>query len=102
MSITPAFVATLGPGGDSRSVVIGFPWSEQGFCVGQFAVSAHETPTQVIVNQIEARGVSEDEICAGVGTNKGMAGEYLELTEPLGNRIVTRAVDHKRLEVRRP
>ncbi|MEW1953180.1 hypothetical protein [Terrabacter sp. NPDC080008] len=77
-----------------------FPWRESGYCVEQFIVTATETSTQVAVNPVRARTISQDEGCSGVGSDGVTAGDYLRLEEPLGNRTVVRAQGGRRFEVR--
>lgn len=98
--ITPLYVVAPEKGMDPRTVMVVFPWGESGFCVGQFLITATESPTRVVVNQVRARTIGRDEGCAGVGTDGVTAGDYLQLDAPLGNRTVTRAQDGKPLELR--
>lgn len=100
--ITPSYVVAPETGTDPRTVTVVFPWHESGFCVRQFLTTASESPTRVVVNQVDARAIGRDEGCAGVGSDGVTAGNALQLLAPLGNRTVTRAQDGKQLEVRQP
>lgn len=100
--ITPAYVVTPGKGVDPRTITVVFPWQEVGFCAGQFRVTTTETPTKVIVSQVESRPVDENEGCAGIGTDGAVASHDVELESPLGTRSVTRALDGKLLDVSKP
>ena len=98
--ITPSYVVAPEKGADPRTVIVVFPWHESGYCVGQFLITAAESPTRVVVNQVKARTIGKDEGCADVGSDGVTAGDALQLQAPLGNRTVTRAQDGKQLEVR--
>lgn len=98
--ITPSYVVAPEKGADPRTVIVVFPWHESGYCVGQFLITAAESPTRVVVNQVKARAIGKDEGCADVGSDGVTAGDPLQLQAPLGNRTVTRAQDGKQLEVR--
>ena len=96
--VTPQGFAPLGEGGDPQVIVILFRWPGDGFCWGQFSVSAIETAEEVRVRDVisrEYRGGS----CAGIGTADGMAGADLTLAAPLGQRKVVRASDGATLTV---
>jgi hypothetical protein len=95
---TPQAAARLGEGGDPLVIAILFPWPGDGYCSGQFSVSATETEEEVRVSDVisrEYRGGS----CAGLGTVGGMAGADLTLAAPLGQRKVVRASDGVTLTV---
>ena len=100
--ITPSYVVALKKGADPRTVIVVFPWHESGYCVGQFLITADESPTRVVVNQVKARTIGKDEGCAGIGSDGVTAGDALQLDAPLGNRTVTRAPDGRQLAVRQP
>lgn len=102
MQITPQYVLAPQQGADPRTVMVVFPWPQTGYCVGQVVITATETPAMVVVSQVRARSIGQNEGCAGVGTDGVTAGDYLQLESPLGNRTVTRAHDGKPLEVRKP
>jgi hypothetical protein len=74
-------------------VVIMFPWHADGFCSGQFSVSAQESEASVVVSQVSGVEWPAGELCAGLGTDGRIAGVELTLAAPLGQRVVTRAVD---------
>ncbi len=92
--------AVLGPGsaGDPLTVTILFPWPEDGFCSGQFTVSATETDAQVRVSDVTSREYRRGS-CAGLGTKDGTAGVELTLDRPWGGRAVVRAGDGAPLAV---
>ena len=100
--ITPLYVVAPEKGADPRAITVVFPWRESGYCVGQFLITATETPTRVVVNQVKARPIGKSEGCADVGSDGATGGDVLQLDAPLGSRTVTRATDGKQLEVRRP
>ena len=99
-TVTPAFVAALGPGGDPRVVDVVFPWPEVSYCSGQFTIRAQESSTAVVVSQVRSRMPRGNVSCPGLATFHGCAAVPLELTRPLGDRSVTRAVDGVSLEQR--
>jgi hypothetical protein len=99
-AVTPSFVSTLGSAGDPLVVNVIFPWSRQGYCSGQFQVHATETPSMVIVSQVQSRMPRGNVSCSGLGTVEGFVGTPLELTQPLGARSVTREIDGVPLEVK--
>jgi len=53
--VAPQAFARLGEGGDPLVIAILFPWSGDGFCSGQFSVSAIETPEEVRVSDVISR-----------------------------------------------
>ncbi len=90
--VAPEAYAIPGEGADPLVIAVLFHWPEDGFCSGQFSVSATETDDEVRVSDVtsrEYRGGS----CAGLGTVNGMAGAELALAEPLGTRKLVRASD---------
>jgi hypothetical protein len=89
--ITPTFALMRGDG-DPLAVSIGFPWSEQGYCSGQFTVRAVETADRVVVSQVRSRRANNG-LCAGLGTMGAVATVDLILRAPLGDRSVYRAED---------
>jgi hypothetical protein len=89
----PEVVLTLGEGGDPLVVMIGFAWFEEGYCSGQFHVSATETPTEVRVGTVIGRILNRYGSCAGLGTSNNRAWAELRLETPLGNRRVVRDSD---------
>ncbi|MEW1953061.1 hypothetical protein [Terrabacter sp. NPDC080008] len=100
--ITPLYVVAPEKSVDQRIITVVFPWRESGYCTSQFRITATESPTRVVVDQVMARTIGTDEICAGVGTDGVTAGDTLQPQAPLGDRIVTRAQGCKQLEVRQP
>jgi hypothetical protein len=101
--LTPTSVALLGTGGDPNVVMIVFPWTEHGFCPGQFKVTAVETTTRVTVSQVSNKepAIRLVASCAGVGSDGVSARVELKLAGPLGDREVVRAVDGQQLPVKR-
>lgn len=92
--------SVMGPGsaGDPLTVTILFPWPHDGFCSGQFTVSATETDRVVRVSDVTSREVRRGS-CAGLGTTDGTAGVGLTLDRPLGERVVVREGDGVALAV---
>lgn len=88
-SIQPEFITPIGSDGSLVNVEVGFPWSEQGYCAGQFHVKASETSTEVSVGSIISRTYSQG-ICAGIGSNGRWATAPLSLKSPIGKRSVVR------------
>ena len=91
-NLAPDAYAIPGEGVDPLVIAVLFHWPEDGFCSGQFSVSATETAEEVRVSDVtsrEYRGGS----CAGLGTVNGTAGAELTLAAPLGTRKVVRASD---------
>jgi hypothetical protein len=101
--LTPSAVALPGEGADPLALYVVFPWPEEGFCSGQFQVTAEETATRVTISQVRNRDplFSWSRSCAGIGTVGGTAAVDVILEQPLGERAVHRAVDGIRLDVRR-
>lgn len=97
-SIPPLFVTPVGADGDLMNVEVGFPWQEQGFCVGQFRVKATESASQVRVGDVVSR-IDTGGACAGIGTNGRWATAPLALRAPIGDRQVVRDKDGTPLPV---
>lgn len=102
LTFTPLEVHTLGEGGDPLVVGVIFPWSHDGYCSGQFTVSASESATGIVVGQVKGFEWSPDTPCPGLGSDGRVASAPLTLQAPLGNRRVTRAVDGAELPVLDP
>ncbi len=100
--LTPTSVAELGEGGDPLTLVVLFPWPEEGFCSGQFRVTAQETSSTVTISQVHDTDplFSLHRDCGGIGVRDGLASAEVTLQAPLGDRPVGRAVDGARLDVR--
>src|SRR5260370_20650765 len=79
--------------GDTTDYRVFFTWTEDGYCVGQFHVTATETATQVRVGPVISRRYLYGGICAGVGTVENVASVGLNLTSALGKPAVVRASD---------
>ena len=88
----PEFVQELGEHGDPLVVLIGFAWAQDGYCPGQFHVSAVESATEVRVGMVTTPSHVTG-FCAGVGTLDGRAWADLRLAAPLGDRRVVRDSD---------
>lgn len=93
LTFAPVGARTLGVGGDPNVLMIMFPWHEDGLCSGQFSVSARESEASVVVSQVTGIEWPGDALCAGLGTDGQVGGVELTLAAPLGQRMVTRAVD---------
>jgi len=91
--VTPVAFAEPRPGGDPLVISVLIPWSEDGYCSGQFTVSAIQTDQEVRVSPVTSRVLRGVAGCAGLGTVKGMATAELTLEYPLGQRRVIRASD---------
>lgn len=99
--IQPQFIDTsippesLSPGGfgDTTDFNVFFTWTEDGYCVGQFHVTATETTTQVKVGPVISRRYLYGRACAGVGTVENVASVELKLASPLVKREVVRESD---------
>jgi hypothetical protein len=76
-------------GVDPRIVQVGVPWTQEGWCVGEFRVKASETSSEVKVDSVIDRQ-SAHGFCAGVGAVNNMAWAELQLNAPLGTRPVVR------------
>lgn len=100
-TLPPVAVAELGEGGDPLVVNVLVPWSQEGWCSGQFTVTATETATEVRVGQVRS-DVLRGGLCDGLGTTDGRAWVGLQLRRPLGDRRVVRAFDGAELPVIRP
>ena len=59
-SIQPEFITPIGSDGSLVNVDVGFPWSEQGYCAGQFQVSASETSIEVSVGSVNESLYGQD------------------------------------------
>lgn len=97
-SIQPEFVTPVGADGSLTNVDVGFPWTEQGYCAGQFQVKATETRSQIRVGVVVSRTYSYGN-CAGLGSNGKWATTLLTLRTPIGNRLVVRDGDGSALPV---
>ena len=102
LTFMPLEVHTLGEAGDPLLVEVIFPWTNNEFCSGQFTVSARESGSEILVSQVKGFEVPPDVPCAGLGSDGRVAGAYLTLSAPLGDRVVTRAVDGAALPVLDP
>jgi hypothetical protein len=97
--LEPEAIAFLGEGGDPYVVVVGFPWTKDGYCSGQFHVSAVESATTIRVGTVVSRE-SRFGACAGLGTANNMAWVDLRLSLPPGDRSFVRDSDGASLPVR--
>jgi hypothetical protein len=100
-SIQPLFVSPVGDGTDPRGVQVAFTWMQNGYCLGQFHVTATETATQVRVSPVVSTTYADGN-CAGVGSSGKWAWTPLTLASPLGNRRVIRESDGVALPVFAP
>ena len=99
----PNAMKLLGEGGDPRVILVGVTWTDDGYCPGEFHVSATETASEVKVGMVVRRTVLFGAgPCAGVGTVDNTAWAELRLASPLGSRIVIRESDGVVLPVRGP
>jgi hypothetical protein len=96
-SIQPKALMPGGPG-DTIDFSVLFAWTEGGYCVGQFRVTATETTTQVRVGPVISRRYLYG-ACAGLGTTENVASVELKLTSPVGKRAVVRNSDGVALPV---
>jgi hypothetical protein len=101
VSIQPRFVSPVGDGGDPLVVMVGFTWTETGYCYGQFHVKANESTTQVRVGPVISRTYSRG-ACAGLGTDGKLAWTNMTLVSPIGRRAVVRDSDGVALPVFAP
>jgi hypothetical protein len=97
-SIQPEFVTPVGADDSFTNVEVGFPWTEHGYCAGQFQAKATESATQVRVDAVISRTYS-DGGCAGLGSNGKWATAPLSLQMPIGDRAVVRNRDGVELPV---
>lgn len=97
-TIHPMFVTPVGADGSLTNVDVGFPWSEPGYCAGQFHAAAIETETQVRVGDVISSDPS-GAACAGLGSNGRWATAGLRLQQPIGHRQVVRESDGAALPV---
>lgn len=100
-TLDPVAVRQLGEGGDPLGITVLVPWTEEGWCSGQFSVTATETPTEVRLGRVRSE-VRRKGWCAGLGTIGDRAFVDLLLRQPLGDRRVVRASDGAELPVLRP
>jgi hypothetical protein len=91
--VAPEAFATPGESADPLVIAVLFHWPDDGFCSGQFSVSATETAEEVRVSDVTSREYRGGGGCAGLGTVSGMAGAELTLAAPLGTRKLVRASD---------
>ena len=83
------------------TVSVAVPWTEEGYCDGQFEATATETPTEVRFGPVVSRE-HPGQFCSGLGTAENLAWTDVQLTAPLGTRTPVRASDGAPLPVRRP
>lgn len=102
VSLAPVGVQLPGEGADPAVVTVVFPWSRDGICVGQVAVTASETTSAVSVEQVTGFAEPQGRDCAGIGTDGRTAAVELRLASPLGDRAVTRRVDGASVPVTQP
>jgi hypothetical protein len=93
--IEPVGVSLI-DGGDPRVLNVAVPWTEDGWCSGQFTVSATESQSEVRISPV-ASHLNRGGPCAGLGTVNQRAWATLTLAAPLGDRAVVRASDGTRL-----
>ncbi len=97
-SIEAQFITPIGPDGSPLHIEVGFPWTEQGYCLGQFQTRVTETPNQINVGAVISRTYRQG-ICAGVGSNGRWATAPVSLKSPIGKRLVIRDSDGVALPV---
>jgi hypothetical protein len=97
-SISPEFVTPVGTNGDPLNVLVGFAYTETGYCAGQFHAKAKESATQIRVGAVISRTYSGGN-CAGLGSNGKTAVADLALDSPIGKRLVVRDSDGVALPV---
>ena len=97
-SIEPEFVTPVGADGSLLNVEVGFPWTEPGYCDGQFQVKATESATQIRISPVTSR-TDANLMCAGLGSNGKWATAPLSLRAPIGKRTVIRDGDRAVLPV---
>lgn len=93
--ITPVSVLLPTEGADPRGVWVLFPWPKEDFCAGQFAVTAQESVSTVVVSDVSVLSRGGD--CPGGGTIDGRAAAILMLESPHGDRRFIRASDGQTL-----
>lgn len=86
---------------DSHEIEVGFPWIGTEYCVGQFTVEVHESPTEIAIGQVADHG-HRGGPCAGIGHEGDHAYVDVTLAAPLGSRPVVRTIDGTRLSVQAP
>ena len=101
VSILPQFVSPVGEDGNPLNVLVGFTWTQNGYCTGQFHVKVSETTTQVRVGAVISRTYSRG-TCAGMGTDGKWAWAPLTLASPIGSRLVVRDSDGVALPIFAP
>lgn len=97
----PVAVRLLGEGGDPLVIMIGIEWAADGWCSGQFTVTAAETSTEVRVHDVVSRTTKPGDACAGLGSDGRMAWADLVLSAPIGTRTAIRAADGHVLPIMR-
>ena len=97
-SIQPEFITPIGSDGSLVDVEVGFPWTERGYCAGQYQVNASETPIEISVGAVTSRTYSQGN-CAGIGSNGRWATAPLALKNPIDKRSVVRKSDGVALPV---
>lgn len=100
-SLLPTDVQELGEGGDPLVVYVRFPWHRDGYCSGQFTVTAQESESAVVLGQVVGSEWT-NENCPGIGSDDGFAAAELRLRTPLEVRSVTRSVDGAEVPVLMP
>src|SRR5262245_20021238 len=99
--LEPQAVLLLGEHGDPLVIMIGVTWTKDGWCSGQFTVTATETATEVHVGTVTSREYKGG-ACAGLGTLNNMAWADVHLASPLGDRVVIRDSDGAHLPILPP
>ncbi|MEV4516022.1 hypothetical protein AB0K00_44570 [Dactylosporangium sp. NPDC049525] len=89
----PVAIRFLGEGGDPLVIMVGIEWHADGWCSGQFTVTAAETATEVRVFDVVSRTPRRGGDCAGLGSDGRMAWVNLTMSAPLGARTAVRAAD---------
>lgn len=92
VDVEPIAYTTAGDGGDPWGMGVVIPWSEDGYCLGQFRVDVVETDREVRIGTVHSRD-KRNAPCAGVGTVDGRAFVAVTLSRPLGDRQVVRESD---------
>ncbi|WP_326999705.1 hypothetical protein OHA72_31765 [Dactylosporangium sp. NBC_01737] len=89
----PVAIRFLGEGGDPLVIMVGIEWHADGWCSGQFVVTAAETSTEVRVFDVVSRTPRGNGGCAGLGSDGRTAWVDLTMSAPLGARTAVRAAD---------